>query len=49
MHVGTRGSIHVHVEPMLICGHVVYSAQDVVQCTSIVGAVASAAVSSDGS
>ena len=31
------------------CGHVVYSGQDVVQCTSIVGAVASAAVSSDGS
>ena len=39
---------HVHVESMLICGHVVYRAQDVVQCTSIVGAVASAAVSSDG-
>ena len=31
------------------CGHVVYRAQDVVQCASIVGAVASAAVSSDGS
>ena len=31
------------------CGHVLYSGQDVVQCTSIVGAVASAAVSSDGS
>ena len=31
------------------CGQVVYRAQDVVQCTSIVGAAASAAVSSDGS
>ena len=31
------------------CGHVVYSGQDVVQCTSIVGTVASATVSSDGS
>ena len=31
------------------CGHVLYSGQDVVQWTSIVGAVASSAVSSDGS
>ena len=29
--------------------HIRYSAQNVVQCTSIVGVVASAAVSSDGS
>ena len=57
MHVDTRGSIHFPLCSMYTCtcrayvncGHVVYSGQDVVQCTSIVGAVASAAVSSDGS
>ena len=38
--------MYIYVEPML---HIRYRAQDVVQCTSIVGAVASAAVSSEGS
>ena len=50
VHVGSYGRTHFILytctcRAYVNCGHVMYSGQ----CTSIVGAVASAAVSSDGS